>query len=449
MSEKARGVTVVGAGLAGSEASWQLAERNIPVRLLEMRPGVMSPAHKTGGFAELVCSNSLGADVLTSPGGILKKELRQLGSLILACADESRIPAGRALAVDRDLFSRCVTGRLESHPLVSIERRVVDEIPEGLAILATGPLTADTLAEKLKEALGESFLYFFDAVSPVVTAESLDMSLAFAGSRWGRGSDYVNCPMGEDEYHAFHEALLNAERAPVHEFEKDSRFFEGCLPIEIIARRGRDTMRFGPLRPVGLEDPRTGKRPFAVVQLRRENRAGTLYNLVGFQTNLRWPEQERVFRLIPALHDAEFVRYGVMHRNLYVNAPQVLDRYLRMRDRVDLFLAGQIVGVEGYLESTAMGLAAALNAAALIRGEPFPEWPPETAVGALLGHLSEEPPHGRFQPMNVNLGLFPPLPERIRQRTERCLRYAERAESELAKTSGLIADDPGYGNKFS
>ena len=441
MSKGAREVTVVGAGLAGSEAAWQLAERNIPVCLVEMRPEEMSPAHKTGEFAELVCSNSLGADVLTSPGGILKRELRRCRSLILQCADEARIPAGRALAVDRNIFSRCVTHHLESHPLIRVEHRVVKDIPRGPVILATGPLTADALAEEIGRAIGSDFLYFFDAVSPVVTSESIDMKRAFAGSRWGQGDDYINCPMDEREYYALQEALANAERAPVHGFEKDGRYFEGCLPIEVIAQRGKDTLRFGPLRPVGLEDPETGKRPFAVVQLRQENRAKTLYNLVGFQTNLRWPEQERVFRLIPALHDAEFVRFGVMHRNLYVNAPRVLDKYLRIRGRDDVFLAGQIVGVEGYMESTAMGLVAALNAVSFVTGRNFAEWPPETAIGALLTHLSEEPPHGRFQPMNVNLGLFPPLPQKVRKRTERCQRYAERAESALSSVLSQIESD--------
>jgi methylenetetrahydrofolate--tRNA-(uracil-5-)-methyltransferase len=325
--------------------------------------------------------------------------------------------------------------------LIRVEHRVVKDIPRGPVILATGPLTADALAEKIGSAIGSDFLYFFDAVSPVVTSESIDMKRAFAGSRWGQGDDYINCPMDEREYYALQEALANAERAPVHGFEKDGRYFEGCLPIEVIAQRGKDTLRFGPLRPVGLEDPETGKRPFAVVQLRQENRAKTLYNLVGFQTNLRWPEQERVFRLIPALHDAEFVRFGVMHRNLYVNAPRVLDKYLRIRGRDDVFLAGQIVGVEGYMESTAMGLVAALNAVSFVTGRNFAEWPPETAIGALLTHLSEEPPHGRFQPMNVNLGLFPPLPQKVRKRTERCQRYAERAESALSSVLSQIESD--------
>jgi len=441
MTDRSLEVTVVGAGLAGSEAAWQLARRDIPVRLFEMRPRVLSPAHKTGEFAELVCSNSLGADVVTSPGGILKQELRRCKSLILQCADDARIPAGRALAVDRSIFSRLVTSRLESHPLIQIEREIVEEIPRGPAILATGPLTADVLAEKIGHAIGGDFLYFFDAVSPVVTADSIDMDRAFAGSRWGRGDDYINCPMNEEEYDLFQEALSHAERAPVHEFEKDGRYFEGCLPIEVIAQRGRDTLRFGPLRPVGLEDPKTGKRPFAVVQLRQENRAKTLYSLVGFQTNLRWPEQERVFRLIPALQEAEFVRFGVMHRNMYVNAPRVLDGGLRVRGRENLFLAGQIVGVEGYLESTAMGLVAALNVFALLKGREFLEWPPETAIGALLNHLSEERPHGKFQPMNVNLGLFPPIPEKIRKRTERCRRYAERAESALTTVLPRIENE--------
>jgi len=421
---------VIGAGLAGSEAAWQLAERGIPVRLVEMRPVSTTPAHRTDGFAELVCSNSLGADATTSPGGILKQELRRLDSLVIRCADAHSVPAGRALAVDRNAFSSCVTKTLEAHPLVTIERREIETVPEGPVILATGPLTSESLAADIKRLAGGSFLYFFDAVSPVLTLESLDMSRAWRGSRWGKGDDYINCPMNEEQYAAFHEALVSAEQAPRRDFEKDDRFFEGCLPVEVIASRGFDTLRFGPLRPVGLPDPNTGKDPWAVVQLRQENSAGTLYNMVGFQTNLRWPEQERVFRMIPGLENAEFVRLGVMHRNIYVDAPRVLDPRLRLTGRDDLFLAGQITGVEGYVESTAMGVAAAVNMAAFLSGQLFPEWPGTTATGALLGHLGDTQARS-FQPMNVNLGLFPPLEERIKKRTERCSRQAERALADL------------------
>lgn len=419
-------VTVVGAGLAGSEAAWQLASRGIAVRLVEMRPVNNTPAHRTAGFAELVCSNSLGADVPTTPGGILKAELDMLGSLILSCARRSSVPAGRALAVDRDIFSGLVTETLEKNPLVSIERGEAKVIPEGPTIIATGPLTSESMALSLSGLVGGDFLSFFDAVSPVVTAESVDMTRAFRGNRWGGGEDYVNCPMTREEYEEFQEALVAAERAPRHDFEKDDRYFEGCLPVEVIASRGVDTLRFGPLRPVGLEDPATGERAWAVAQLRQENSAGTLYNLVGFQTNLRWPEQERVFRLIPALREAEFVRLGVMHRNIYVNAPKVLDPFLRIKGRENIFLAGQITGVEGYIESTAMGAVAAINAAAMLLGVEFPLWPADTAIGALLAHLADPQPRS-FQPTNVNLGLFPPLEQKVRKKTERCEMHARRA----------------------
>lgn len=419
-------VTIAGAGLAGSEAAWQLAVRGIPVVLVEMRPRRKTPAHRTGGFAELVCSNSLGADVPTSSGGILKAELEALGSLVMGCARRSRVPAGRALAVDRDRFSSCVTAQLTRHPLVETEMRELESIPEGPAIIATGPLTSESLSRSIAELVGEGFLFFFDAVSPVVSTGSIDMTRAWRGSRYGSGDDYINCPMTREEYEEFQKALASAEKAPRHDFEKEDRYFEGCLPVEVIASRGVDTLRFGPLRPVGLEDPSTGKQPWAVVQLRQENSEGTLYNLVGFQTNLKWPEQERVFRMIPALANAEFTRLGVMHRNLYVNAPRVLDPFLRVRGHDDIFLAGQITGVEGYMESTAMGLVAALNAAALVSGLEFPTWPRETAIGSLLSHLSDPVPRS-FQPMNANLGLFPPLGEKIRKKTERCERHALRS----------------------
>lgn len=426
MDPDQQSVTVVGAGLAGCEAAWQIARRGVRVHLVEMRPEKSTPAHRTGGFAELVCSNSLGAEVVTSPGGILKAELDALGSIILNCARDSRVPAGRALAVDRDSFSYNVTRTLTEDPLVTIEKREVTSIPAGPTIIATGPLTSDPMAAALSGLVGDDFLSFFDAVSPVVTAVSIDMSRAFKGSRYGKGDDYINCPMSRDEYEAFQEALSLAERAPRHDFEKDDRYFEGCLPVEVIASRGMDTLRFGPLRPVGLEDPATGERAWAVVQLRQENSEGTLFNLVGFQTNLKWPEQERVFRMIPALRDAEIVRFGVMHRNIYVNAPKVLDPFLRLNAGGNLFLAGQITGVEGYMESAAMGAVAALNSVALLHGLDMPVWPRETAIGSLLNHLSDQQPR-YFQPMNVNLGLFPSLPERIRKKNERCERHAQRS----------------------
>ena len=426
------GVMVIGAGLAGSEAAWQLARRGISVTLVEMRPLKMTPAHKTSGFAELVCSNSLGADETTSAGGILKAELDLLGSLILDQARRSRVPAGKALAVDRQAFSKGVTGALISEPLVAVVREELREVPQGPAIIASGPLTSEPLAGSLSRLVGEKLLSFFDAVAPVVTAESIDMTRAYRGGRRGLGDDYINCPMTREEYEAFQAALASAERAPRHDFEKDERYFEGCLTVEVIASRGVDTLRFGPMRPVGLRDPRTGEEPWAVVQLRQENTGGTLFNLVGFQTGLRWPEQERVFRMIPALSRAEFIRLGVMHRNVFVDAPKVLDPFLRLKNRDDLFLAGQVTGVEGYMESTAMGLVAALNAAALVRGLEFPAWPRETAIGSLLGHLSDLQPRS-FQPMNINLGLFPSLPERARKRTERCQKHAERSLEALKK----------------
>ena len=422
-------VMVVGGGLSGAEAAWQLASRGIPVRLFEMRPGVTTPAHTTDLLAELVCSNSLGADQTTSPAGILKAELETLGSLVMACARRHRVPAGRALAVDRERFAEEVTRTLLAHPLVELVREEVRSLPEGPAILASGPLTSPPLAEALKALVGEDFLSFHDAVAPIVTLESVDPSRSYRGSRYGQGEDYVNCPLDEPTYRAFRQALVEAQQAPRHDFEAKQRFFEGCLPVEEIARRGEDTLRFGPLRPVGLPDP-SGAEPYAVVQLRQDNEEGTLYNLVGFQTNLLWGEQDRIFRLIPALERAEFVRKGVMHRNLFVCAPRVLDGFLRPRGRKDLFLAGQMTGVEGYLESTAMGVAAALFLEAHLEGEPMPLFPRETALGSLLHYLGDARPE-TFQPMNVNLGIFPKLERKIRCRTERCQAYGTRSSEAL------------------
>lgn len=426
-------VVVVGAGLAGAEATWQLVRRGVPVVLYEMRPHKQTPAHNTGEFAELVCSNSLRAEALTNAVGLLKEEMRRLGSLIMACADAHRVPAGGALAVDRELFAAAVTERLSSHPLVTVRREEITAVPAGEpVILATGPLTSDALADEIRRLTGHEHLYFFDAVAPIVTLESVDQERVFRSSRYDRGDPaYLNCPMSREEYERFWEALVAAERAPRHGFERETHF-EGCLPVEVIAARGRETLLFGPLKPVGLVDPRTQARPHAVVQLRQDNREGTLYNLVGFQTNLKWGEQRRVFSMVPGLEQAEFVRYGVMHRNTYINAPVLLDPTLELRNRPGLFIAGQLSGVEGYVESAAAGLVAGLNAARRSKGPELLVFPPETAHGALLNYIVTANP-ANFQPMNVNFGLFPPLPgKRIRRRPERNLAHAQRALERLA-----------------
>ncbi len=416
----------MGGGLAGSEAAWQLAKRGLKVILFEMRPKVMTPAHKTGYLGELVCSNSLGAQGLETASGLLKEELKVLGSLILECAYGSRVPAGKALAVDREKFAREITARITSHPGIEIIREEVTEIPEdGEVIIATGPLTSTPLAEKLKNMLGQDYLYFYDAVSPIVTYESLNMDKIFRGSRYGVGEDYLNCPMSEEEYDAFWEALVKAERHPLHSFE-DPKYFEGCLPIEVIASRGKETLLYGPLKPVGLIDPRTGKTPYAVVQLRRENAEGTLYNLVGFQTNLKWREQKRVFRMIPGLENAEFVRYGVMHRNIFINSPVLITSSLRLKKNPRIIFAGQIVGVEGYMESTAMGLVAALSV--LFNGDIV--FPPETMIGSLIKYITSSSPK-TFQPMNANFGILPPLEKRIKNKKIKRLKLSERALKSL------------------
>ena len=431
---------IVGGGLAGAEAAWTLASRGIGVVLYEMRPHSSTPAHKTGLLAEVVCSNSFGADTPSSPAGVLKSELRRLGSLVMRCADSTRVPAGKALAVDRENFSQLVTEAVESHPLIEVVREELTSIPEGPVILATGPLTSPSMAEKIKELAGEDYLSFFDAIAPVVEADSIDMNTAFRKGRWGQEDDYINCPFTKEEYEAFIAALTSAERVVPHDFEDSPSWFEGCLPVEVMASRGLDTLRFGPMRPVGLPLPGTGEEAWAVAQLRQDNKEGTLYNIVGFQTSLRWGEQEKVFRMIPGLADAEFARFGVMHRNIYVNAPAVLDRQLRFKGGPEnLFLAGQITGVEGYLESTAMGVAAALNMAALLLDKPFPAWPRETAIGSLLHYLSDAMER-RFQPMNVNLGLFPPLEERIRNKARRSGMIAQRAEETMSSFLASLAD---------
>ncbi|SHH63678.1 methylenetetrahydrofolate--tRNA-(uracil-5-)-methyltransferase [Sporobacter termitidis DSM 10068] len=420
-------VTVVGAGLAGCEAAWQLAARGIPVRLVEMKPAKKTPAHVSDDFCELVCSNSLRSDELTNAVGLLKEEMRRLDSLVMSCADETRVPAGGALAVDRAAFAGRVTQRLLAHPLVSLVSREQLEIPEGRVIIATGPLTSDGFTAAIGGLLGsEKFLSFYDAAAPIVAFESIDMDSAYFASRYGKGSaDYVNCPMTKEEYLAFRQALCTAEEAHVHGFE-DAGVFEGCMPIEVMARRGEDTMRFGPLKPVGLVDPKTGRAPYAVVQLRKDNAAGTLYNIVGFQTHLKFPEQKRVFSMIPALKNAEFARYGVMHRNTYLDAPRLLDRYYRLRTAPRVSFAGQMTGVEGYVESAASGLLAGLETARELQGLPAADFPAETALGALALYVSGGSV-GEFQPMNINFGIISPLPYKVKGKRNKNQEISKRA----------------------
>lgn len=425
-------VTVIGAGLAGSEAAWQIASRGVPVVLYEMRPVRMTPAHHTDRFAELVCSNSLRANSLTNAVGVLKEEMRRLGSLIMREADNNAVPAGGALAVDRDLFSEGVTRALREHPLIEVRHEEVTELPEGIVVTATGPLTSPGLSQALEQLFGEEYLYFYDAAAPIVEKESIDMDKVFVASRYGKGeAAYLNCPMDEEQFNAFYEALITAEKAPLKSFEKEI-YFEGCMPIEVMAARGRETILFGPLKPVGLTDPRTGKRPYAVVQLRQDNAAGTLYNLVGFQTHLKWGEQKRVLSLIPGLENAEIVRYGVMHRNTFINSPRLLKPTYQLRGRETLFVAGQMTGVEGYVESAASGLIAGINAARLVKGETLLEFPPETAIGSMAHYITTADSR-HFQPMNANFGLMPPLSERIRNKKERYEKLAERALDTLER----------------
>ena len=427
-------VTVVGAGLAGSEAAWQLARRGLRVRLIEMKPVRMTPAHHSPDFAELVCSNSLRGDRLENAVGLLKEELRRVGSLILACADATRVEAGGCLAVDRQGFSRMVTEKLRTHPNITVEERELTAVPEGPVIIATGPLTSEPLSAAIAEYFGGAgYLNFYDAAAPLVSFDSIDMEQAWFASRYDRGTpDYVNCALDEAQYKAFVRELAAAEEAPVHGFE-DSKVFEGCMPVEVMARRGEDTLRFGPLKPVGLPDPKTGKDPYAVVQLRKDNATGTVYNLVGFQTHLRFPEQKRVFSMIPALREAEFVRYGVMHRNTFLNSPRLLDRTYADRRNPLVTFAGQMTGVEGYVESTASGYLAAVCMAARVKGEPLPEFPAETAIGALGRYVSDESVTN-FQPMNINFGILPPLGYRVKGKANKNLAIAERALAALPLT---------------
>ena len=406
-------VTVLGAGLAGSECAWQLAKRGIPVRLWEMKPEKMSPAHQSPYFGELVCSNSLRSDELTNAVGLLKAEMRAMDSLIIASADANKVAAGGALAVDREGFARRITETLEQHPNVEIIRREALDIPDGEVVIATGPLSSDAIAEKIAALCPDSDLHFYDAVAPIVTLDSVDMDSAFFASRYDKGTaDYVNCPMDKEEYLAFVKELVSAREAPVHGFD-DGGVFEGCMPVEVMARRGVDTLRYGPMKPVGLIDPRTGRENYAVVQLRRDNADGTIYNIVGFQTHLTWGEQKRVFSMIPALKNAEFVRYGVMHRNTYLNSPKLLDRYYRLRSDPRISFAGQMTGVEGYVESAASGMLVGIETAARVLGLESVDFPQETAIGALGLYISGGSV-GDFQPMNINFGIIKPLEYRVK-----------------------------------
>ena len=429
-------ITVIGAGLAGSECAWQLAKRGIEVRLYEMKPGKMSPAHKDKNFAELVCSNSLRSDELTNAVGLLKEEMRRMGSLIMESAEATKVPAGGALAVDREAFSSYVTKKIQSHPLIEVIEEEVTEIPSGEVIIASGPLSSDAIADKIQTLCGDG-LHFYDAVAPIVTFESIDMDSAFFASRYDKGTpDYVNCPMTKDEYLAFHRELISAQEAKIHGFD-DGGVFEGCMPVEVMARRGVDTLRYGPLKPVGLIDPRNGEENYAVVQLRKDNSDGTLYNIVGFQTHLTFPEQKRVFSMIPALKDAEFMRYGVMHRNTYLNSPVLLDRYYRLKGDERISFAGQMTGVEGYIESAASGMLVGIETAARTLNLPPVNFPKETAIGALALYISDGTV-GNFQPMNINFGIISPLDYRVKGKRNKNAQISERS---LAIIDEILKED--------
>ncbi len=419
-------INVIGAGLAGSEAAWQIAKRGLKVRLYEMRPEKKTPAHHTQNFAELVCTNSLRANQLTNGAGLLKEEMRRLDSIIMEAADAHNVPAGGALAVDRETFSSAITEKLTNHPNVEVIREELTAIPEGLTVIATGPLTSDPLAQAIKRLTDDEGLYFYDAAAPIVEKSSLDMDKIYLKSRYDKGeAAYLNCPMTEEEFYNFYHELINAEMAELHDFE-DQKFFEGCMPIEQMASRGEKTMLFCPLKPVGLEDPKTGKEPFAVVQLRQDNAAGNLYNLVGFQTHLKWGEQKRVFSMIPGLENAQFVRYGVMHRNTYLRSPEFLNATYQTKKRSDLLFAGQMTGVEGYVESAASGLYAGINAALIAQGKEPVIFPEETMMGAMAHYITHASPK-HFQPINANFGIIPRLEKRIREKRERNLALSQRA----------------------
>lgn len=426
-------VKIIGGGLAGVEAAWQLANKGFKVKLYEMKPLKYSPAHKLSTLGELVCSNSLKAKRLESAAGLLKAEMRIFGSICMECADKCEVPAGGALAVDRHEFSRLITERIEAHENIEIIREEMCEIPEGNVIVAAGPLASDALSDSIASFCGEG-LHFFDAAAPIVTLESINMEKAFTASRYERGGedDYINCPMNKEEYEAFYEALITAEGASLHSFDKKKDFYEGCMPIEVLASRGKDTMRFGPMKPVGLRDPRTGHRPWAVLQLRKENSTGTMFNLVGFQTNLKFPEQKRVFSMIPALENAEFVRYGVMHRNTFIDSPRLLNGDFSFRERANLFFAGQITGVEGYMESAASGIMAGINMARRLQGKGTLVLPETTMIGALSRYISD-PTVVNFQPMGANFGVLPAIEPKIRDKKERYAALSERAVDSMKK----------------
>ena len=438
-------INVIGAGLAGCEAAMQIASAGVPVRLYEMKPNKKSPAHKTNYFGELVCSNSLKAMRVESAAGLLKEEMRRLNSFLMQCADKCQVPAGGALAVDREKFAQLVTEGIQSHPLIEVVSEEITKIPEdGITVIATGPLTSDALAKSIEERFGDS-LSFFDAAAPIVTADSVDMEFAFTASRYERGGedDYINCPMNKEEYERFYHALVSAERAPLHDFDvSNPTVYEGCMPVEVMAQRGEGTLRFGPMKPVGLINPKTGHRPWAVLQLRKENAAGTMYNLVGFQTNLKFPEQKRVFSLIPALHNADFVRYGVMHRNTFLCSPKILNADFSVKENSNLFFAGQITGVEGYIESAASGILAGMNAVRVLRGQPTLVFPADTMMGALSRYIAD-PTVKKFQPMGANLGILPELEKRPRDKRERAAAYAYRA---LASQEQYIKEHLGMGD---
>lgn len=425
-------VNVIGAGLAGSEAAWQIAKRGIKVHLYEMRPVKQTPAHHTDKFAELVCSNSLRANTITNAVGVLKEEMRILDSVIIQSADDCAVPAGGALAVDRHEFAAKVTDRVKNHPNVTVFNEEITEIPSGITVIATGPLTSPTLSSAIKELTGEEYFYFYDAAAPIVEKDCINMDKVYLKSRYDKGeAAYLNCPMTEEEFDRFYEALITAETVPLKEFEKEV-FFEGCMPIEVIAKRGRKTLLFGPMKPVGLDDPRTGKRPFAVVQLRQDDGAGTLYNIVGFQTHLKWGPQKEVLQLIPGLENAEIVRYGVMHRNTFINSPQVLNGTYQFRKKPELFFAGQMTGVEGYVESAASGLIAGINAARIANGQETIEFPAETAMGSMAHYITTTDAKS-FQPMNANFGIFPELPAKVKGKKERAEQQAKRALETIQK----------------
>ena len=435
-------LTVIGAGLAGCEAAYQAAKRGVPVRLIEMKPAKRTPAHKSDSFAELVCSNSLRNADPASAIGLLKEELRRMGSVIMEAADASRVAAGGALAVDRDKFSDFVTEKIKNHPLIEVVYEEADSIPEGYCVIATGPLTSDPMSRAITELIGDRKLSFFDAAAPIVDGESINMDVAFYASRWGKGdADYINCPMNEEEYKAFYDALVSAETAELHEFDHDTgefRVFEGCMPVEVMASRGVDTLRYGPMKPVGIFHPEKDEKYYAVVQLRRENAEGTMFNLVGFQTHLTFPEQRRVFRMIPGLETAEFLRYGVMHRNTFLDSPGMLAKDYSLRDRSELFFAGQMTGVEGYIESAGSGFVCGVSAAAKILGCDVPEFPGTTMIGAMARYVSEGGT-GEFQPMNANFGIIDSLPERVKGgKRIKYAAYSERALKEIEKIREIL-----------